>query len=376
MSIHDSPVATMADEMNPPDNDQATDARPWKPRGWPAWCGGALIGAVVTLIAVAAVGKAIETPAPPTPTTPLYIVRNETIERSHSFVAQAEWPPAQTLRASGSGKITSVADLTKPLQAGDVLMTVNLRPVVLAVGSVPSFRSLTLDAKGQDVVQLSRLMRSIGIRKSRETSTFDAGLANDVKRWQKKLGLTPTGVVEAGDIVYVESLPAYMRLDEAAITGTEIASGAALANTLASAPAFRITLDPNQGNLTRIDSTVTIDSQQGTWKAKVSKASETDGKLILELQGPEGAAVCGDSCESVPRSGVTDYPSRIEIVSPTSGPTVPLSAIATDPGGSKFVISSSGKRIPVKVVAATNGLAVVEGLAIGDKIRVFAEPRP
>ncbi len=108
--------------------------------------------------------------------------------------------------------------------------------------------------KAQDVVQLSRLMRSIGIRKSRETSTFDAGLSNDVKRWQKRLGLTPTGVVEAGDIVYVESLPAYMRLDEAAITGAEIASGAALATTLASAPAFRITLDPNQGNLTRIDS--------------------------------------------------------------------------------------------------------------------------
>lgn len=376
MSIRDSPTATMTDEMNPPDSDQTTGTLPDKPRGWLAWCGGALIGAVITLIAVAAVGKAIETPAPPPPSTPLYVIRNDTIERSQSFVAQAQWPPAQSLRASGSGTITSVADLTKPLQAGDVLMTVNLRPVVVAVGSVPSFRSLTLDVKGQDVAQLSRLMRSIGIRKARETSTFDAGLASDVKRWQRKLGLTPTGVVEAGDIGYVESLPAYMQLDKDVITGAEIASGAALANTLASAPAFRIVLDPNQANLTRINSTVTIDSKQGTWKATVSKASESDGKLILELQGPEGAAVCGDSCESVPRSGVTDYPSRVEIVSPTSGPTVPLSAIVTDPGGSKFVISSSGKRVRVKVVAATNGLAVVEGLAIGDKIRVFAEPRP
>ncbi len=376
MSIHDSPVVTMTDEMNPSDNGHPTDGGPEKSRGWLAWCGGALIGGVVTLAAVAAIGNALETPSPSAPTTPLYAVRNDTIGRTHSVVVQAEWPAVQSLRSSISGTITSIGDLTKPLKPGDVLMTVNLRPVVIAVGSVPSFRTLAPGVTGEDVAQLSRLMRSVGIRRARETSTFDAGLSNDVKRWQKKLGLTTTGVVEAGDVVYAESLPAHIQLDKAAIKGAAIASGDTLANTLAGAPVFRVTLDEAQRDLTRIDSNVTIDWKQGTWKTKVSRASEEDGKLILDLQAIEGPTVCGDSCEAVPRSGVTDYVSTLEIVSPTSGPTIPLSAIVTDPGGKKFVISRSGKRIEVKVIAATDGLAVIEGLAIGDKIRVFAEPRP
>lgn len=376
VSIHDSPAVTITNEMNLPHNHQAPDARSWKPRGWLAWFGGGLIGVVVTLIAVVAIGNSLETPSPTAPTTPLYAVRNDTIGRTHSVVVQAEWPTAQALRSSAAGTITSIGDLTKPLKPGDVLMTVNLRPVVMAVGSVPSFRTLAPGVTGEDVAQLSRLMRSVGIRKARETSTFDAGLNNDVKRWQKKLGLTTTGSVEPGDVVYAESLPAHIRLDKDVTTGKAIVAGDTLANTLAGAPVFRVTLGTDQRDLTRIDSNVTIDWKQGTWKTKVTRAFERDSDLILELGAVEGPTICGDSCEVVPRSGVTDYVSTLEIVAPTSGPTVPLSAIVTDPGGKKFVISSSGKRIEVKVIAATDGLAVIEGVAIGDMIRVFAEPRP
>ena len=134
---------------------------------------------------------------------------------SISLNTVAAWSPEQAGTNQAAGVVTDVAisagdDVTQ----GAVLYSVNLRPVVVAQGLVPAFRSITQNTRGADVAQLQKMLAETGFYTGSADGEIGAKTISAIQAWQESLGTLPTGVVELGDIMFVPSLPARVTLDK------------------------------------------------------------------------------------------------------------------------------------------------------------------
>jgi len=314
------------------------------------------------------------TPADPLSTAEpvTYRVVEGTIGRSLQFAAQAEWTLTPIGTSWASGVVTSI--LASPgglVDAGDVVFAVDLRPVVIAEGSTPSFRDLGLKAVGPDVEQLQRLLDVLGLYDGDIDGVFGTSLRTAVKGWQTSLGVEADGVVRAGDLVYVSSLPARIVLDDSVVVGRGLTAGTDTVWLLPEAPVVRIPLIPEQRSLVPLAADVLVTYPGGVWSARISEVVEDDdvGRLYLYLTAPDGGVVCGSGCtQSVPLLGVTDFPAEIVVTAERTGPIVPAAALGTSADGGVYVTLPDGSTRTVTLLGVADGLAVVEGISVGDSI--------
>jgi peptidoglycan hydrolase-like protein with peptidoglycan-binding domain len=101
-----------------------------------------------------------------------------------------------------SGTITALADIGAVVHRGESLYRVDNGPVVLLYGTLPMYRALAPGDEGADVKQFEQELRKLGYKGFTVDTKYDSKTAAAVKKWQKKLGLTQTGTVELGRIVY------------------------------------------------------------------------------------------------------------------------------------------------------------------------------
>lgn len=72
----------------------------------------------------------------------------------------------------------------------------------------------------------------------------------------------------------------------------------------------------------------------------------------------------------MPLRGTAQLKGTTEVQKTVRGVVVPLAALVTDADGSTGVITADGQRSKVTVKASARGMAVVEGLAAGNAVRV------
>lgn len=306
----------------------------------------------------------------------VFTVRNGTVERVMSFTAKAAWAATRAVSNSASGTVTSLS--TRPghaVGAGDVLYTVDLRPVVAAEGSVPSFRNLSEGATGADVAQLEEfLSKTVGFSGTVDQE-FTELTAAAVESWQAQLGVEATGVVRRGDLLFLPQLPGRVTLSEEIRVGAQVDSGIGAVETLSKFPRFTVTLGPDQSDLVPLDGNVRVHHGGATWRGTIASATQTEvGQLQLELAGKNGRALCHPSCAQLPVSRPTLLRAELITVPPTTGPVVPAAALQTTPEGTTVVVGVDGDEIPVKVLAEANGQAVVSGVDPGDEIQLYGGP--
>lgn len=335
-----------------------------------------------TLLAVALTGgvfavgwwagrAALEPPQDPIAetTTLTYTVTEGEVSREIPLSIGAGWAATASVISASGGVVTSVDAATgAALVEGASLLTVNLRPIVVAQGSVPVFRALSTGLVGPDVAQLQGFLDRIGLSPG-PSGRFDAGTASAVRAWQRTLGLTATGTVELGDLVFSPALP--VRLRVSATVGVTVGPGTVLAEALAPAPTFTASVTTDQFELIPPEAAISVDGRGELWSAFVGSIDTSDPNAIrLVLAGLDGGPVCGASCDRVPVSGASVWSGSATVIPPASGPLIPVSAITTQPDGSTTVRSSDSADVPVTVLASNGGLAVVEGLSVGDEIEV------
>lgn len=93
--------------------------------------------------------------------------------------------------AGGEGaeqRITKAPVAGTKVKEGDVLMTVNGRPVFALSGSVPMYRALGPGASGDDVKQLQRALRRLGFDPGSISGTYRQGTAAAVTSWYTSKG--------------------------------------------------------------------------------------------------------------------------------------------------------------------------------------------
>jgi Putative peptidoglycan binding domain len=330
--------------------------------------------AVLVAIGWWAASVALEAPEDPLsePEPVTYTVDVGSVGRSLRFAAVAEWQFEDLARNASSGVVTSIGvDPGAVVSAGDILYTVDLRPVVVAEGVVPAFRDLSLRSAGDDVAQLQGLLGSLGFFEGEADGSFESGVRTAVRAWQKSLGIPDDGVVRLGDVVFVPQLPARVVLTDEVVVGAPLAGGEVAVRVLLDDVRFWIPLAPEQRSLVPLSADVLVSHGEAVWEARITEAVEEEGtgQLNLILEGSNGGPVCGDDCETeVSIRGQTSFPAEIVVVPETEGPLVPVAAIESLPDGSTVVTAVDGSHIPVVVVASSDGLAVVEGVDSGDVI--------
>jgi peptidoglycan hydrolase-like protein with peptidoglycan-binding domain len=110
------------------------------------------------------------------------------------------------LVSQARGTLTAIAAEGSIVQRGQTLLEVDGHPVVLFYGDRPAWRPFTLGmSDGPDVKQLEQNLIALGYASSSSLSAdghFDVADVAAIKRWQKAMGLTQTGSIDLGQIVF------------------------------------------------------------------------------------------------------------------------------------------------------------------------------
>ncbi len=140
-----------------------------------------------------------------TNTTP--VERRDLVEEE-SFDGTLGYDDATTLNSGLSGTITYLRAEGSLVKRGQVLFEVDEQPVILLYGKKPAYRTLQAGVEdGDDVRQLERNLVAMGydpyddIAIDRE---FDWATTEAIERWQEDRGLTEDGVVDLGEIAFVD----------------------------------------------------------------------------------------------------------------------------------------------------------------------------
>jgi peptidoglycan hydrolase-like protein with peptidoglycan-binding domain len=88
----------------------------------------------------------------------------------------------------GEQRVTKAPVAGTKIKEGDVLMTVNGRPVFALGGSVPMYRALGPGTSGDDVTQLQKALKRLGFDPGGTGGTYGQGTATAVADWYKSKG--------------------------------------------------------------------------------------------------------------------------------------------------------------------------------------------
>ncbi len=280
------------------------------------------------------------------------------------------------------GVLTAMGDATDgSFSTGDKLYAIDGNWTILAEGDTPFYRSLGPGDRGADVSQVQRMLIAKGHLSGEADGQYGPRTAAASSRFQKAEGLPVTGSWERGSLVAAPSLPsALLPNAETAVIGSLVSEGAGIFLRPAADPSFVMTLSPSQAAAIPQDADITVRYGEYAWDAAIADVTQDNqsGASKLKLTAPDGSVVCGSECGVLPLQETTTVESTVLITPETQGPAVPLAALSIQPDGSATVtrIGTNGEeQLSVRVLASGQGVAIVDGLNIGDTVRLLDPAR-
>jgi hypothetical protein len=173
------------------------------------------VGVVVVVAATAVAGwqAGVFSPAAPpgsqgAPAPATQAVTRESITATTPVNATLGYAGSYTVTGQGGGTLTWLPSPGQVISQGQALYQVdNGSPVVLLYGSVPDWRQLYEGVTGADVTQLNHDLVALGDANSAEISAlgwdyFSAETAAGVQQLQTRLGISPSGSLPLGQVVF------------------------------------------------------------------------------------------------------------------------------------------------------------------------------
>ncbi len=133
-------------------------------------------------------------------------VRTADLVRSFEAEGSLVFLDDRTLLHPTAGTVTSLASPLTPVSSGDTLYAVDNVPTVALTGQTPAWRTMSVDASGEDVLQLEEALVELGYDEAgllAVDGTFSNYTADLVRLWQADLSAEETGLVEFGSVVFV-----------------------------------------------------------------------------------------------------------------------------------------------------------------------------
>ncbi|MFP7706743.1 peptidoglycan-binding domain-containing protein [Trueperella sp. LYQ141] len=271
-----------------------------------------------------------------------------------------------------AGTVTHIGDLSAVSQGG-ILYKVNDVPVRAVVSQTPFWRALTVGSTGDDVQALNRCLSDLGYGTNPESASFTQVTAAALRSWQKSLGMAQTGEAAFGELVAVaENGQSLVAKSDALYVGASMQGGEKLLSVSSGSPSFVIHTSEAQAKLIPTGTILRVHAGDKTWEGVAGEARASQD-VAIPVTAADGGLLCGQECAAVPSGQNVTLFTDVIISNKAAGLIVPLAAIHTDAQGKAHVIVVDGENLvetDVKVVTIANGLAVVEGVAEGQRVQV------
>lgn len=286
-----------------------------------------------------------------------YPVSRESLESVVVTRGEMSYGPLADVRLAGTGGTVTVAPVTDTVyREGDVVMEVDLRPMVLLEGPRPMFRPFSAGTEGADVRQLQQALGRLGHPVGEVDGEFGPVTIEAWEELQTAIDAEPVTTADVGDVLFVPQLPA--RLSEAEVAAGETVGGQPLNFTHVD-PVLVATVPAADRDAIAVGQTVRIEADGAAgsgWEGQIAAApNETDenGRYLVIIE----------SSESIPESD--SY--RVTIVVDTSdgeGWVVPAPAVFEAASGGSYVTLSTDagtSPVPVEVVFSSGPMVMIEG---------------
>jgi peptidoglycan hydrolase-like protein with peptidoglycan-binding domain len=324
-----------------------------------ALAGATAAGAVWALNATQVKAASPQTDASIAGTTTVTVERKDVVSRIR-VNGTLGYGASQPVISHSQGTITAMAAEGVVVQRGQTLYEVDGHPVVLMYGDRPAWRPLSIGVSdGPDVSQLQRNLIALGYATTSNLTAdghFGWTTVAAVDRWQKAMGLSQTGTVELGQVVF---LPGAVRVasQQAQVGGQ---AGGVIMNVSSTTRVVTVDLDASRQTLVKVgDAVQVIMPNTGTTTtgtvtdvAKVAKTSAsgngggstTTVTLTISLTDP---AATGALDQAPVRVAITTQSAKNVLA-------VPINALLALADGSYAVeVDSGGRR---RVVPIQTGL--------------------
>lgn len=166
---------------------------------------GLTVALVLSVAACSAPAGAADPSASPAAWTTRTVARTDLVSTTTAS-GEVSHGTTTPVAARVPGTVTWLAPVGTTLAAGQPVFAVDARPVVRLPGAVPAWRDLgPSSADGVDVRQLEEALTDLG-HTAGLNLTVDADWTSvttaAVRRWQRSLGVAPTGTVRLGDVLF------------------------------------------------------------------------------------------------------------------------------------------------------------------------------
>ncbi|MGH9101284.1 MAG: peptidoglycan-binding protein, partial [Acidimicrobiales bacterium] len=171
---------------------------------------------------------------------------------ANAKVALAAAEEAESIRGGAYSKLPKVGAVVTD---GETLYTVGTTPVVLLYGTTPATRNLDVGESGPDVAELNSDLRALGYA-APAGGTFTAQTASAVDAFQAHTGLTETGNLALGQVVF---LPTSARVTKVTgVLGLSAAPGSTVLTASSTTKQVAILLDADLQADVKVGDPVTI----------------------------------------------------------------------------------------------------------------------
>ncbi|NUR72377.1 MAG: HlyD family efflux transporter periplasmic adaptor subunit [Hamadaea sp.] len=325
-----------------------------------------LLAVGVAVIAAKGIGSGPSTAAadktPPATAT----VTRQTLVDSQTESGELGYGDSVQVNGKLPGTITALPAQGAMVRRGQPIYRVDNLPVVLLYGALPAYRALAAGAKGPDVKQFEQNLYALGYRGFTVDETFSASTTTAVKKWQKALGLSQTGVVDLGRIYYA---PGPVRVDaQQAVVGDSTGPGQAVLNTTGSQKLVGVELAVAEQRLAKVGSAITLKLPDGkTVPGKIVRART----LIKPAEGNNSAkTVIKVSVAPDDQQALAAFDQATIDVGFTAGKrenvlTVPVAAL--------LALAEGGYGVQVVEGSATRIVAVKTGLFADGRVEVTGD---
>lgn len=278
------------------------------------------------------------------------------------------------------GVLTSMSD-DGEFSVGAQVYAVDGTPVRVVEGNEPFYRDLHSGLSGADVEQLNHALVALGYL-TESYAEFDANTEWAVQQWQRDSGRPITGMIARGELLAVKILPTALLLNREEVNvGSVLSGGEELVLSASAVPEFFMVVNEAQRQNIPEDAKVSVKFDSQTWPAVISEFRDDPSASTTQLflTAPDGGVLCGDQCDALPQQPKITLFAAVELVPKTTGSAVPIAALQFQPNGEVQVLvvnSLSGTEVlarSVKVLASQDGLAVVDGVAAGERVQLFGD---
>ena len=316
--------------------------------------------------------------------TSLYTVTRQDLSSQTQVPATLGYAGSFSVVNQAQGTVTVLPAVGQVVSQGQVLYQVSGAPVVLLYGSTPAYRTLSSGLTGPDVEELNHDLVALGEYPSADigptSDTFNSATEYGVMKLQAALGVTQTGSLTFGQVVF---LPSSARITSVAATlGAPVQAGQPVLSATSTTRQVSIALDASQQSEVALGDKVSITlpnnqatpgliSSVGTVAAAPAPGSSDDSPTITVLVKLTDPAASGTDDQAPVNVTITTGSVAHALV-------VPVDALLAESGGvyEVEVAATNGGRHLVPVTLGlfddAAGLVQVSGsrLAAGQRVVV------